>query len=30
MINLVAAIIKNSDNKILIAQKNIKKTQEGL
>lgn len=30
MIDVVAAIIKNSDNKILIAQRNLKKSQGGL
>lgn len=30
MINVVAGIIRNNDNKILIAQRNIKKSQGGL
>lgn len=30
MINVVAGIIRNKDNKILIAQRNMKKTQGGL
>lgn len=30
MINVVAAIIRNKDNKILIAQRNLKKAQGGL
>ena len=30
MIDVVAAIIKNSNNKILIAQRNLKKSQGGL
>lgn len=30
MIDVVAAIIKNSENKILIAQRNLKKSQGGL
>jgi 8-oxo-dGTP diphosphatase len=30
MINVVAAIIRNKDNKILIAQRNLKKSQGGL
>lgn len=30
MINVVAGIIRNKDNKILIAQRNIKKSQGGL
>lgn len=30
MINVVAAVIKNADKKILIAQRNLKKSQGGL
>lgn len=30
MINVVAAVIRNEDNKILIAQRNLKKSQGGL